>query len=213
MAKTLRQLKEAVAGRDYEAQSDIDTRLGQWLNDGYAEMSEFDLKDFHKEDTITTLAGVYEYDLPSDYRKMVNIKPEGCQVIEFNIVTRYDRINYDPDNIERGVPQFATIFGKKIYFTPTPDKAYTITVRYYHIPPELSDDSPTCLTRIRDIALVDYGTAMYNHLQKDYNAYREMMGKFYNKCNNWQLQDTDETEDSSDMMELQRQYEQRMRGY
>lgn len=213
MVRTLDNLVSAVALNDYEKESEITTELEEWINEGYYEIADYDLSSFEAKHTITTAPGDYEYDMPSDCRKVIGVYDENG-AIEWSDIKRYTRQNPDPSSDGEDSPASCAIYGGSIYFYPTPDDAYDITILYYKLPDRLSDSNPNhILPSNKESMLIDYATAKYNEREKDYEKATNLFNKFYAKIENWMDKDYEKVEDSSSMVELERQYKRRMRGY
>lgn len=89
-------------------------------------------------DTVTTVDGTGEYDMPADFLRGRQVRIDGEDPMG-----RYDKSDLDqrwPSSESRGKPYDWTIEGQLI-LRPIPDNVYTVVVDYIREEPELLNDS------------------------------------------------------------------------
>lgn len=207
------ELVDKVVLTDFEDEATIQTEVKSWLNEALMRIAREDLSTFETRQTFSTTASKYDYDLDTylpDYRKMITISSDQ-QLIDFQNIKRvdYQLYNQAESDLDTGSPEIAYIFEGNLYLYPIPDKAYSIAVRYYYLPEEMSDDDDYCpIPRERDYLLVKFAKAMYDLREKDLEDYRQRMMEFESELQKWLIDDFEQCEDTADFFTLERQYKE-----
>jgi len=159
-----------------------DTMLNRMINQSYKKMVMKIQKKFAgyylKQSTITTIAGTYLYDLPTDAVAVDDIyNADGESLFagnkrEFQVV----------DN--SGDPAYYDFFGNHVWLNPVPDAADTLNINYSYMPADLGSNNETpdfpiadcaqlvvldvaIACKTRDEASASALKTMYNELERD----------------------------------------------
>jgi len=155
-----------------------DTGLSTWLNDAYMQMCDEIIKVnpdyFVKSSTTATVADQQEYDLPSDFEKIVKVEvsidgtwkrvlPMGDADIRH--ITNSDTLN--SQGFSTADPGYY-IIGDNIGIMPIPDTttASALKIWYTYTPTELTTDATEPSIPARYHHLLKYG-AYANYLDQD----------------------------------------------
>lgn len=158
----IEELRQRVGNR-----TDIDTRLGRWLNDAYFDLLHTPKESFWQLDTSVTFqttAAAREYDI-SGYSNLWFILGIRDETNEREI-TKWSWKDFDRRRHTSGMPIRYARFGSSLYLDPTPDAAYTLLLRYRLRVSELSAGSETIVGREWDEPLLHLAAAKaYNGLE------------------------------------------------
>lgn len=153
--------------------------LTTWMNDAYMQMVDEIIKVnpdyFVKSSTTATVANQQEYDLPSDWEKiiMINMKVSGVwkRVLPMGDADiRHISAHSDTTSNQgftNAEPRYY-IIGDNIGIMPIPDTtlASALKIWYVYTPTELSNDSDEPAIQARYHHLIKYG-AYANYLDQD----------------------------------------------
>lgn len=164
-------------GRDETAR--IPTLIAQVEADLNANKN-FRLQDMQKDATLTTVGGTDTVALPSDYLQLDQLFfNAGAPPLRYMPENQANSL-YTAQQVAR--PEFYSILaGNRLKFTPTPDSAYSLTLRYKAKIPALTSLAPTnwLLTKNPNVYL--HGCAFYFSPKiKDYRQV-EMYRSFYDR--------------------------------
>lgn len=145
-----------------EGQTGSTARIIGWVQRAYIDIQQMytDWKYLWAQDSITTVAGQADYDLPADLSQMdrgrVRIGDVSMTVEEYELI--------DPLVTDTGTPYRAILLPNgKVRLHPTPDSVKTVTFDYYKAPDELTanTDEPIFPAQFHDLiwmrALLKYG--------------------------------------------------------
>ena len=148
-----------------------------WLNDAYMQMvdeiSKTNPDFFTKTDLDSTVNGTQEYDLPSDFDKMlmVNLQLDGTwrrvlPLANINAIPIHSRTD-SGQGFTEGQPYYY-IVGDKIGFMPIPSETTSDNIKlwYVYTPSELSADSDEPAISKKYHHIIKYG-AYANYLDQD----------------------------------------------
>ena len=136
--------------------------------------------------SITTTASVATSVLPSDFCRFIDLRNTTDQ----DLLAPMELRDYDEANSSSGKPIQYVVIGSNITFYPTPDAAYSLSLRYWPFPTALSgdtDESPFSVDfdqAIEDFALHRCYRRENDHeqAQQHQNAYetelQKLMGQF-----------------------------------
>lgn len=148
--------------RDY-----IKTRLNQ--AQAYV-AAQTDFRELQEVDTITTVSGTQDTALPSDFQRVVNVTIEldSGAIVPLTSETVPDMYQHTSTT---GRPERYSIVGSTIRLWPTPDSAYTVSLRYYKIPATMADanDLPAIPPEYHHL-LVSYALWHCWERENDWNA-------------------------------------------
>lgn len=172
------------------------TEIKQYLNDTQNDIfNEYRLPFMQTSQTYTLTPNISDITngvgLPSNYTQaidLVNTYMSSEQLIPYKQVTSLDYDYPDEDDVTAhpaGIPQYWYFYTEVIKVFPVPDKAYTVTLRYYKKPSLLSADTdvPSLPSQFQELLVVG---AAYRVLQvKDnydqaailQNKYDEILAK------------------------------------
>lgn len=151
------------------------TEIKQYLNDVQNDIfNEYRLPFMETTQTYTATVGVSDIangsGLPANYTQtidLINTFASSERLIPYKNVTELDYLYPDEDDLTAhpaGVPQYWYFYAQTIKLFPAPDKAYTLTLRYYKKPTLLSADSdvPSVPSQFQELLVVG---AAYRVLQ------------------------------------------------
>jgi len=188
-----------------------DAGLSTWLNDAYMQMVDEIIKVnpdyFIKSSTTSTVANQQEYDLPSDFEKiiMVNIQIDGTwkRVLPMgdadirHIPTHSDTTS--SQGFSTAAPQYYLI-GDNIGIMPIPDTttASALKIWYTYTPTEMTTDSTEPAIPARYHHILKYGAYATYLDQDEEHVAAEMMRRRFDALvqrmiENLQDKQTDET--------------------
>jgi hypothetical protein len=214
MGRTLAELITAVTYKDFEPEADITTAVTEWLNDAYIELAENDFLCFSTSRKINTSSGDYTIHIANlpNYRKMRYVLgPEND--IEWQDLPRVRRIIGNVPDSERdtGHPAIAWKEGDYIYLDPIPDNIYELLF-FYFISPDRVTSGEFLIPPSKENLLVTYARAEYELRENNLEKYDRLKRQWENGIARWMLEDKDESEDSTDMITLQKEYNYRYRS-
>lgn len=199
---TLEQLAVEIAAEHGERQGDTGfiSQLVTWIKKDLVRISfKSKFKLLWRDNPITTVVNVPEYNLPADFRDFKYLRFEdNDDVIEYLSPRRLARYNLDFE--VKGKPEFAWITNAsvvagalvgKLRFQPIPNAAYIVQAPYYYYPRGLtsSSDIPVndelmLLLHSRlsmQIARIDRDWDLHNAHRADFNEDLQFIRKQENK--------------------------------
>jgi len=141
VAQLISKLRKAT-GQDSDDLSDTDATLQ--LNIAYWEVIDiFPLREKEVRVTFPTVAGIRAYNAPTPFealRHLAILNPASNVHVPLDQMAedRYEKV-YDEDSDTQGFPTNYVREGCQFLLYPTPDDAYTITMRYWTTLSDLSD--------------------------------------------------------------------------
>lgn len=138
MPKTVKELTEAVlsygfSSRNYEA------LIRHWIDEAQRNMfRQAGLRIKHRDYEFSTISGVKEYDLPTDFGSSISLRDledtsEG-ELIRFRNIEEYD----DAEKSE-GIPSHYIIDNISLFLYPTPNLIRKLSFRYNLIPSAIAE--------------------------------------------------------------------------
>jgi hypothetical protein len=176
-----------------EMVSDVQTRIGSepevsatvikhWINQGLlAFCEEYDFSWLEQKATTSTVASQEEYDLPSDYKRMVELRVDSTS-------TTPNIYRYNPHETRSSVEsgdKIYSIFGDVLTLNPTPTTNGTNNVEMWYIkrPTKMSvdDDSPSdsdiaSMPEAYHEALIIYAVSTYQMYDEEHDERRDLVG-------------------------------------
>lgn len=151
MAYTLSDLVSRVQNRIKDT-GFSSTQIKQFIDETQNDVfNEYRLPFMQATQNYTLSAGVADITngsgLPTNFVQAIDlyITSAGLEaVLPFKDIAEVDRSYTDPADTTvnpSGIPQFAYKYGENIYVYPAPASDYTVTLRYYKRPTELSADA------------------------------------------------------------------------
>ncbi len=139
-----------------------------WLNDGQrkaVQQSEFRTQEEAK--AFTTAVGDSTYELPSNFCRWIDFYDTG---VNWPLVPLEKR-EYDSLEPSSGRPQLYTVIGNQITLWPTPDGAYSLSLRYWRLPQDMvaDGDEPEIPAQYHEV-LVAYAMWKAYLRENDYQA-------------------------------------------
>lgn len=166
-----------------EMLTDLNQRIGSnpeidnaymttWINQGYlAFCSAYDFTWLEQIAYASTIAGQTRYSLPSDCKRVLEIKVDD---------TRYAYVPFEQRDLKDTSDKFFTIVGTEFILNPTPETTGSANIEmvYYKRPEKLTDgsDEPAVLPEAYHEALVIYAFAIYNTYDEEHDEARALMG-------------------------------------
>lgn len=115
-------------------------RINTWANEAQRKIfREVKMRAGESSATLPTTANVSTLALPSDFEELIslfNISSNPAEELHPTI----DEDEFDSLVSETGTPFWFRIVGSNIYLSPTPDSTYSIRLRYWKLPTDLSAD-------------------------------------------------------------------------
>lgn len=183
---TYREIQDRVLDLVSRSDSGTRNRVKESINLGYKQFVSRELWPFRETtDDITTVSGTQEYSLVSNFtdvdsNNIISVAIQGdskrkLAYIPFNQLRAQEP---DYDYIGTSLPRYYYLKGGNIGLWPAPDAVYTITVDYYKVPTDLSNDSdePILPVAYRE-ALVKYALSA----EHDYNSDPDLAQKSMNE--------------------------------
>ena len=219
MSRNFGELVDAVVLKDFEAKANIETEVKAWINDGYMKASGRDLRCFRKKTNfnITTASQTYNKDtvLPN-YRMMIEMWTSSGPIDFISEERAMAKLYYTSDysDWDEGCPLTAWIeAGTTLYFYPKIDTTYTVYAYYYHVPDLMVDDDDThVIPANKEELLVNYAKILYDFREKDWSAVDRQTAMFERELELWEIADAKISKTSSNILELQRQYNSTLKG-
>ena len=174
MAYTCSDIISQITARLKDASISNGTLL-QFINDANREVCNRYQWDFLQETTtFDTVASTNQYALSSiasDLQKLVSLRitspTDSEQWLTPLTAEQFDRYNATPANDSEGVPTYYYLWENVVYVYPTPDDAYTISVRYIKTPTTLeSADQPDIPEEFQEVVMLG---ALYRAMQTNDN--------------------------------------------
>lgn len=154
--------------------TDVEARLGTWINDAYFELllsPRFSFFELDQRDDLLTVAGTREYDTPMGRWLVLSVRDV---TNKRRIRKTHWKVIDDLDENVLGLPIRYARYGMKIEFDPTPDAEYAIKMRTRTRPPELTVGSSHLLGREWDEILTLLATVKgYQALEQQSKALNE----------------------------------------
>lgn len=205
------ELVTAVIQGDFEPSNaaGLVTAVKEWLNEAYLEIADRDLICFEKEEVLTLEAGITEYDLFDDYRKMYNAFTEENGPIDIQDKRRFDYVRHHMNlKTVTGPPKDGIVVGKKLQIHPIPDLEYALYCTYYHIPERMVADTDTHLIPgTKENLLIIFAQSKFKLREKDASGSKELKNEFEGKLMRWEIDDFHErSKDQVDILQLQREH-------
>lgn len=168
MISTYAELQDAVKAWMLRSSTDLVVTTAQvknYISLCEAEMNrELRVRELEDTEDMSTVADQNYITLPTDFRKVKNFEFDSAPYdLEFLSTKSELRRKW---GTESGRPRSFTIFGDRIYLSPTPDAIYTLDFDYYKKVPALTDVTMTTndiLTNYPDVYL--YGALRHGYMQ------------------------------------------------
>jgi hypothetical protein len=218
MSRNFGELVDAVIYKDFEAKANIETEIKAWLNDGYMRMADRNLRCFRTKSSqaITSASQRYAISTALPYYRFMIEQWTTSGPIDFIPEERAMAvINYGTNfsDWEEGPPVTSWIDGDYLYFYPKIDDSYTVYSYYYHIPDRMSGDDDThLLPANKEELLINYAKILYDFREKDWNAVDRQIAIFENELEKWEISDMKVSQNSTSILELQREYNSKLKG-
>lgn len=168
MALTFKNLQDEVLDAGFSSSQYL-TYVKRWLNEAQRYvMAQTDLRGQEDLQTITTTATDNTYTLDADFLRMIHVADtETDDLLQGIAQAAFD----DLDSTNTGRPQLWTVTVSTLYLYPTPDGAYSLTLRYYKSPPDLSADGDIPqLPEMYCHLMVSYALQRAYRRENDYEA-------------------------------------------
>lgn len=142
--ETLRdELREHLGVDDVELDNDAADLL---LNRAYWELlDKFPFREKEVSATFATVDGTILYSMPSPFEALRQLSIENPDTFEHTYLRKWSireyEENYNSHEDARGYPTNYVREGCAVRLWPTPDDAYTITIKYLTVLADLSDDN------------------------------------------------------------------------
>jgi hypothetical protein len=124
--------------------SEIDTMIEEAYSDMYDILVNTNENYFISSTTLTLTAGVNTYSLPTDWYKL-----KGVDAVRNGFRYQMDQVPWESRNKYnittnyQSTPVEYAFYGNSLYFLPTPNATFTVTVYYVPAPPKYVSDSTT----------------------------------------------------------------------
>lgn len=182
------------------------TTIKQYIDDAQNDVfNEYRLPFMQATQNYTLAAGTADITngsgLPTNFVQAIDlyITTSGLEsVLPFKDISEVDRFNTDPADTTihaSNIPEFAYKYGESIFVYPAPAAAYTVTLRYYKSPTELTADAdvPEIPQEFRELLVV--GAAYRVFQTKDNydkaaileNKYMELLQKLVSRYSQTQV--------------------------
>lgn len=148
-----------------------------WLNQGL--MAFCNTWDYHWLERVsysTTISGQSKYALPSDFKRMLDLKVDG---------ERYKYVRWERRDTRPSGEKHFSVLNEYVYISPTPDSTSdtNIEMSYIRRPARMTagtdDPSTNDQANLPDVyheALVLYAFSIYNTYDEEHNEARSLMG-------------------------------------
>ncbi len=157
----------------YLDRSDLTTHIQNWINDTRKDIAlKYDFDYLYVEATTTTSAGSATYALPTDYMghlvMMSNSKKlSRIGAREFDELIGIDEATPDSTSVlstesgtTSGPPEYYIDRGMQFELFPSPDTAYTITLKYYAQPSDFTIAADSDYISVFHFEAVIFGAAL-----------------------------------------------------
>lgn len=140
--------------------SDVEADL--LLNRAYWELlDKFPFREKEVSVTFNTVAGTRLYDVPSPFEALRSLSIEDINSLAHSVLKKTNIHEYESKYTnsadQEGKPEFYVREASSIRLLPTPDDIYTLTLKYWTVLADLSNDNPdSCLPQSWDEVIL-YG--------------------------------------------------------
>ena len=172
---TLDDLTEEVLSHQFSA-SQYDQFIRDRINEGEKKLlAEIDMRVAFTATSVSASSGYTTYYLPSNFQRVYNVtleQSDGTVVaLEETPFTELDLLNRDQTGQPKRYALASQGGDNTITLWPVPDGSYTVAVRYYGLPGEMSagDDTPLIPEQWQDL-LVRYALIKCYERENDYNS-------------------------------------------
>lgn len=127
--------------------------VDHYINEAYRKIQRdvwFDIPECQDSIDISTVSGVSEYNKPSDLQKIIRFFQDWYEL------TRITKEYFLKSRASESKPCSYYMYGNKIWFYPTPDNAYSITLLYNRKLPKITVDMDSELPDEYDDAIASY---------------------------------------------------------
>ena len=176
---TFSQLKDEVLSHQFST-SQYSDYAGARINEGQLYVTaQTDFRELEDSEAYTTVSGTSTLALPSDYQRVytLTVTNSNNTLTGLEQTSRSDIDTMPTDST--GKPEKYCIDGSNIKLWPTPDAAYTMTLRHYRDPATLTNasDTPEIPGKYHHL-LVSYALWKCYERENDYNAAIYHKGRF-----------------------------------
>ena len=172
---TLDELTEEVLSHQFSS-SQYDQFIRDKINEGEKKLiAEIDFRVAFTSTALSVASGYPTYYLPSNFQRVYNVTFEQsdgtAQVVTETPFTELDRLPQDTTGQPERYGLASQSGSDTILFWPVPDGDYTVTVRFYGLPGEMTDgdDTPLIPEQWQDL-LVRYALVKCYERENDYNS-------------------------------------------
>lgn len=145
-------------------------RVKSWLNEGQGRIARrVEIERLRVRDEMAVTAGDAAYNLPTDYARGITLRhTDDLDRRRARLTPIRNEDEFDDLTSCVGRPRFYLISGGRVHLWPTPDKAYTLLLRYQRIPARMveDDDVPELPEDYVD-SLVEYATGRVQRSEDD----------------------------------------------
>lgn len=115
-------------------------RITQWLNDAQGSVArQVDFYGDEATQVIPTVAGTVSYAWPADMGRVRTLFNPAVN----SELRRVSLRDIDRSPVATGQPQYFAVDGATTHLYPTPDGVYSLSLRYWRLPPALVNDTDT----------------------------------------------------------------------
>ncbi|TXH55203.1 MAG: hypothetical protein E6Q97_09295 [Desulfurellales bacterium] len=174
-------LKAAVSAWMLRTNSDsvvTQAQIGNYVGLCESELNrELRIRELEDTEAVTTVPAQAWVELPAGFKKIGSLEFDD-KPFDMDFLTR--RQLKEQYGGQSGRPRAFTVYGNRIYFGPTPDAAYTMTLDFYTAITALSESQQTndILTNFPDIYL--YGALKHAYFQVKDTENADAVGQNYN---------------------------------
>jgi hypothetical protein len=127
MARTFQDLTTEALASDFDASSFPGSRAGQYVNEAvYRVARKVRIPTLEATQSITTTAGTASFSLPADDIRVLEL----FNATDRNALGEVTQQQIDEQPVTSGKPEFWARFGGNVALYPTPDQAYSLSLRY-----------------------------------------------------------------------------------
>ncbi len=168
---------------DASANQFTNAMITEWLNAAQREIVVSNSL-LQKTATSATVAGTFEYNLPTDIFKLHSVSVDGQTLAIRSIQNSQQVLDDIPVGNTKGHPETVYVWAGKMSFFPAPDAAYTIKVYYTCMPTNIVYADPTWTPNLFDVPesyhnrIVTYCLAQVALQDDDHNKYQVLMQEF-----------------------------------
>jgi hypothetical protein len=132
----LGEMRTEVLGHQFS--TNYSDRINKWINEALQIVHrKADIRRAEESDSISTVGGTNTYSLPDDFVKLTSIRSDAGLLRKVDI-SEFDDLAL---NAVTGKPTHVAVYQNNFLFWPTPDAAYTISVRYHNSYASLTADN------------------------------------------------------------------------